>query len=210
MSTSTALIAFCLSAETFPRHLAACLSSLDFPSKSVTCSLHLTPHRVFLLSNTVKTGRSNDEEIAAGSRGLPNVVRWSGTANNDLCRQEPVWDHLLDQHAESCNPNKKKMNSLCSQFFAFAVHLDSELSSAALWRSHIVPYINNTVSRVFTSPRLSSFFFSQSKSTGMKTIHFTAKAWRGIKHSSLLHFSLLASLPWWKKNPSIISISSWF
>lgn len=46
--TSTALIAFCLSAETFPRHLAACLSSLDSPSKSVTYSLHLTPHRAFL------------------------------------------------------------------------------------------------------------------------------------------------------------------
>lgn len=71
MSTSTALIAFCLSAETFPRHLAACLSSLDFPSKSVTYSLHLTPHTVFLSQTLSK----QEDPTGSDSSGEPQIAK---------------------------------------------------------------------------------------------------------------------------------------
>lgn len=110
------------------------------------------------------------EEIAAGSCSLPNVIHWSGAANNDLCRQSSLGSFTLSARRLLSKQEKKKWNSLCSQLFGFAVHLDSELSSAALFCSHIVPHVNN-------SPEFSHHddflcpFLSWSESAGMKTMH---------------------------------------
>lgn len=100
------------------------------------------------------------------------------------CVGKPVWDHLLREHAD-CSPNKKKKNEqFVFTVFGFAVHLDSELSSVALFCSHIVLHVNN-------SPEFSHHwdflcpFLSWSKSAGMKTMHNSQ--WRpGVESNASL------------------------
>lgn len=185
MSTSTALIAFCLSAETFPRHLAACLSSLDFPSKSVTYSLHLTPHRVFLSQTLSKQADPTGRESSGGTTDC-QVLCTDQALEIMTCVGKPVWNHFLHQHTV-CHPNKKEWILYVLAAFPVAVLLHFEISSAALCRSHIASRINNNWVQSFcTSLRLClSFLLLWSKIAGMETMHFATKAWHGIKHFSL-------------------------